>query len=71
MVFVPCVSTFYISQKLGGGMYQLIGDSIERQFQQAYNYNLGSALSFVLMILIFLSMIIMNHFDNESEVMSV
>ena len=71
MVFVPCVSTFYISQKLGGGKYQLIGDAIERQFQQAYNYNLGSALSFVLMILIFISMMIMNHFDKESEVMSV
>lgn len=71
MVFVPCVSTFYISQKLGGGKYQLIGDAIERQFQQAYNYNLGSALSFVLMILIFISMMIMNHFDKESEVLSV
>jgi len=71
MVFVPCVSTFYISQKLGGGKYQLIGDAIERQFQQAYNYNLGSALSFVLMILIFISMMIMNHFDKESEVVSV
>lgn len=71
MVFVPCVSTFYISQKLGGGKYQLIGDAIERQFQQAYNYNLGSALSFVLMILIFVSMMIMNHFDKESEAVSV
>lgn len=71
MVFVPCVSTFYISQKLGGGKYQLIGDAIERQFQQAYNYNLGSALSFVLMILIFISMMLMNHFDKESEAASV
>lgn len=71
MVFVPCVSTFYISQKLGGGKYQLIGDAIERQFQQAYNYNLGSALSFVLMILIFISMIIMNKFDKNGEVGSI
>ncbi len=71
MVFVPCVSTFYISQKLGGGKYQLIGDAIERQFQQAYNYNLGSALSFLLMILILISMLIMNHFDNESEAITV
>lgn len=71
MVFVPCVSTFYISQKLGGGKYQLIGDAIERQFQQAYNYNLGSALSFVLMILIFISMMIMNKFDKNGEVGSV
>ena len=26
MVFVPCVSTFYITQKLGGGQVVLIGD---------------------------------------------
>ena len=42
MVFVPSVSTFYISQKLGGGKFLLIGDSIEMQFQSAYNYNLGA-----------------------------
>ncbi len=67
MVFVPSVSTFYISQKLGGGSYQLIGDAIERQFQQAYNYHLGSALSFVLMIMIFISMIVMNKFDSGED----
>ena len=54
MVFVPCVSTFYITQKLGGGQVVLIGDVIETQFQSANNYNLGAALSFVLMILILL-----------------
>ena len=67
MVFVPSVSTFYISQKLGGGKYQLIGDAIERQFQKAYDYNLGSALSFVLMILIFISMAVMNAFDSDED----
>ena len=67
MVFVPSVSTFYISQKLGGGKYQLIGDAIERQFQKAYDYNLGSALSFVLMILIFISMAVMNAFDSDEN----
>ena len=30
MVFVPSISTFYISQKLGGGSFDLIGDTIER-----------------------------------------
>ena len=65
MVFVPSISTFYISQKLGGGNFDLIGDTIERQFQTAYNYNLGSAISFVLMILIILSMTVMNRFGEE------
>jgi len=68
MVFVPSVSTFYISQKLGGGKMLLIGDSIETQFQSAYNYNLGASLSLVLMVLIIICMAVMNKFaDNEGE----
>lgn len=64
MVFVPCVSTFYITQKLGGGQIVLVGDVIESQFQSANNYNLGAMLSFVLMILIFICLGVMNHFDD-------
>lgn len=69
MVFVPCVSTFYITQKLGGGQIVLIGDVIETQFQSANNYNLGAALSFVLMILILICLGVMNYFgaDDENE----
>lgn len=69
MVFVPCVSTFYITQKLGGGQIVLIGDVIETQFQSANNYNLGASLSFVLMILILICLGVMNHFgaDDENE----
>ncbi len=65
MVFVPSISTFYISQKLGGGKFQLIGDVIERQFQSAYNYNLGAAMSLVLMVLILLSLAVMNRYSDE------
>lgn len=68
MVFVPSVSTFYISQKLGGTSTQLIGDVIERQFMTANNYHLGAALSLVLMVLILICMAIMNKFsDNNIE----
>lgn len=67
MVFVPCVSTFYITQKLGGGQIVLIGDVIETQFQSANNYNLGASLSFVLMLLIFVCLGIMNYFDDGTE----
>ena len=67
MVFVPCASTFYITQKLGGGQIVLIGDVIESQFQSANNYNLGAALSFVLMILIFICLGIMNYFDDGTQ----
>ncbi|MGN0557182.1 MAG: ABC transporter permease, partial [Acutalibacteraceae bacterium] len=67
MVFVPSISTFYISQKLGGGKIMLIGDVIDRQMQQSYNYNLGAALSLILMVLILISMMIMNKFDKDGE----
>ena len=69
MVFVPCVSTFYITQKLGGGQVVLVGDVIETQFQSANNYNLGAALSLVLMVLILICLGVMNHFgaDDSSD----
>ncbi len=71
MVFVPSISTFYISQKLGGGNFDLIGDTIERQFQTAYNYNLGAAISLILMVLILISMAVMNKFSDDDGGMVV
>ena len=65
MVFVPSVSTFFISQKLGGTGTTLIGDIIETQFQTANNFNLGASLSFVLMILIFVCLAVMNKFSDD------
>ena len=67
MVFVPAVSTFYISQKLGGIETMLIGDVIERQFKSAGNPNLGAALSLVLMLLVFVCTGIMNRFGSDEE----
>ena len=70
MVFVPSVSTFYISQKLGGGSFQLIGDTIESYFTgTAINFHFGAALSLVLMVLILLSMAVMNRFTDEETAM--
>ncbi len=68
MVFVPAVSTFYISQKLGGAdMPLLIGDAIEKQFKTAGNPNLGAALSLVLMLMVFICTGIMNRFGSDEE----
>ena len=70
MVFVPSISTFYISQKLGAGKIDLIGDTIERLFKNVSTYNVGAAISLVMMILIILSVWVMNKFsDNEGGVM--
>ena len=65
MVFVPAVSTFYISNKLGSTDIVLIGDIIERQFKQGDNANMGAALSLLLMILVFVCTGIMNRFGGE------
>ncbi len=68
MVFVPSVSTFYISQKLGGNKTMLIGDAIEYLFNIGPDhYNVASTLSLVLMILILVSMAIMNRFTDEKD----
>ena len=67
MVFVPSISTFYISQKLGGGSFDLIGDIIERQFQNAVTYHTGAAISLIMMILILISLAVMNRFTDSQE----
>ncbi len=66
MVLVPSISTFYISQKLGGGTFELIGDTIERQFVTGA-YNVGGAISLVMMILILISIGVMNRFTEDDE----
>lgn len=69
MVFVPSVSTFYISQKLGGNKTMLVGDVIEYFFNAGPDYyNVASAISMVLMVMILVCMVIMNRFsDDDSE----
>ncbi len=67
MVFVPAVSTFYISSKLGNPDTILIGDIIERFFKQGNNANMGAALSLLLMILVFVCTGIINRFGGDEE----
>ena len=68
MVFVPSVSTFAISQMLGGGTEMLLGDLIERQFLGgAYNPQLGAAISLVMMIIVVACMLVMNRFGEGEE----
>ncbi len=68
MVFVPSVSTFYISQKLGGNKNLMIGDAIEFLFNNGPDYyNVASALSLVLMVMILICLAIMNRFSDSEE----
>lgn len=65
MVFVPSVSTFYISQKLGGASINMIGDVIEVLVNRVSTRNLGAMLSLVLMVVILICIMIMNRFSDE------
>ena len=68
MVFVPSVSTFAISQLLGGGTQMMLGDLIEQQFLGgAYNPHLGAAISMVMMVVVVACMVVMNHFGEVDE----
>ena len=68
MVFVPAVSTFAISQMLGGGTQMLLGDLIEQQFLGgAYNPQLGAAISLVMMVIVVICMLVMNRFGEGEE----
>jgi spermidine/putrescine transport system permease protein len=66
MAFVPSLTTFVISNILGGSKITLIGNVIEQEFRVG-NWHVGSGLSLVLMIFILISMAIVSKFDKESE----
>ena len=67
MVFIPALTTFVISNLLGGSKILLIGNVIEQEFTQASNWNLGSGLSLVMMIFILISMASSAIFDKDGE----
>jgi spermidine/putrescine transport system permease protein len=71
MVFIPTITTFAISRLLGGSQYMLYGDLIENQFlsvgQVNGGWNVGAALSCIMMVLVFICMAITNRFDKGEE----
>ena len=67
MVFVPALTSFVISDLLGGGKVLLIGNVIEQEFMQNMDWNMGSGLSIVLMIFVIASMALMNSYNKEGE----
>lgn len=65
MVFIPALTTFAISTMLGGSKILLIGNIIEQEFTQLYDWHLGSGLSMVLMLFILINMIIESLADKK------
>ncbi len=68
MVFIPAITTFAISRLLGGGKFMLYGDLIENQFITlgVDAWGSGSALSFILLVLVLVSMVIMRFAEREA-----
>ena len=66
MVFIPALTTFVISALLGGNKVLLVGNIIEQEFTAAYDWQLGSALSMVLMVFIILN-ILLEAFTEKEE----
>ena len=67
MVFMPSVTTFFIPRILGGGNTMMFGDLIENRFLTEGNWNVGSALSLIMMVLILISLSILRKADPEGE----
>ena len=63
LVFLPSVSSFCIPRMLGGGSYVMVGTLIESQFLTAGDWNFGSAVSFIMAIIIMVSMFITKKID--------
>ena len=66
MVFLPCFSGFAVPKILGGGNIILIGNIIEQNFSNM-NYNVGSILAVLILVIILGSILLINKFDKEGE----
>ncbi len=66
LVFVPALGSFLTSDLLGGAKVQLIGNLIENQFTSARNWPFGSALSFLLLVVVLAGMLLRLRFASRS-----
>ncbi len=71
MVFIPCLGYFFVSDILGGGNSDMIGNLIERQFQSGNNWPLGAALSIVLILLTLILVKIYQRLGGDMDALGV
>lgn len=67
MVFMPAISTFVISDLLGGGHSMLMGNLIQNQFLAARNWQFGSAISMILIMIILITMLFLNKYSESDK----
>lgn len=67
MVFMPSVTTFIISDLLGGSQKMMLGNLIQREFLAARNWETGSSISVIMILVIFITLIILKKFTSKNE----
>jgi spermidine/putrescine transport system permease protein len=65
MVFMPALSTFIISDLLGGGQTMMLGNLIQNQFLSARNWQFGSAISTVMILMVLVTTLISSRYRSE------
>lgn len=71
MVFIPCLGYFFVSNILGGGNADVIGNLIERQFKSGNNWPLGAALSIILILITLLLVKLYQKLGGDMESLGV
>lgn len=69
MVFMPALSTFIISDLLGGGQTMMLGNLIQNQFLSARNWQFGSAISTVMIVMVLIMTLISSRYRSEESEM--
>ena len=65
MVFMPTMTCYVISDTFGNGLITIVGKLIDEQFTTFQNWNFGSAMAMVLLVVMLLSMWITGAFKSE------
>ena len=67
MVFIPAISTFVVSNLLGGQKVYMIGNLIDQQFTFTGDWGFGSATAIILMLILILALGIQRRFGRDLE----
>ncbi len=67
MVFIPAISTFVVSNLLGGQKVYMIGNLIDQQFTFTGNWGFGSATAIILMLILILALAVQRRFGRDLE----
>lgn len=65
MVFMPTMTCYVISDTFGNGLITIIGKLIDEQFTTFQNWNLGSAMAMVMLVIMLVSMWVTGGFKSE------